>query len=150
MADLRDHKRFAEGRWRYDEFKYSPAFGGKISPGDIDAVIERNGRFLFLEHKEYDENNPFFLPRGQEIMLRNLACLERSTVMFISGIAETGEPMYVRIIRPHFENDVIWDLRQLNNFEERHAFLYEKFCIWRMKAEFQRPVKITLTQRQQL
>lgn len=149
MADLRDHKRFAEGRWRYDEFKYSPAFGGKISPGDIDAVIERNGRFLFLEHKEYDEDNPFFLPRGQEIMLRNLASLERSTVIFIAGIAETGEPMYIRRLRPNSADDEVWDLQQMNSYEERHAFLYEKFRNWRMKAEFKTPIKITIQKWQQ-
>lgn len=139
MADLRDHKKFAEGRWRYDEFGYSLAFGGRISPGDIDAVIEKNGNFLFLEHKEYDETQPFFLPRGQEIMLRRLAALPHSTVLFIAGLTKTGDPQYLVRIHNNSQNDIHLDLRDISTLEERKKRLYDLFKRWRFKAENHTP-----------
>lgn len=57
-----------------------PAFAGtKIEPTDIDAVVERFGRFLIFETKEPDKG----IPDGQRIMLENLIKLGRGKIHVI-------------------------------------------------------------------
>lgn len=61
---------------------------GKAGVSDIDGVIERRGRFLFIESKHPGER----LSTGQFIMLRNLAVLdeEKVRVVIAYGDRTTG------------------------------------------------------------
>jgi hypothetical protein len=59
-----------DGVFDWDFLK--PAFDGtKIEPMDIDAVIERKGKFLIFETKDIDKA----IPQGQQITLKNLIIL---------------------------------------------------------------------------
>jgi hypothetical protein len=46
----------------------TPYLPGRVAPSDLDSVLERNGRFLFMEYKPAGAS----LPMGQRIMLKNL------------------------------------------------------------------------------
>lgn len=52
-------------------------FGGRVIPTDIDAMVERNGRFLFLEQKQAGVP---FEAGGQYWALRRLGALPGVTV----------------------------------------------------------------------
>lgn len=61
-----------------------PAFEGtKITPMDIDGVVERKGRFLMFETKAPGKE----IPLGQKITLEQLVLIGggRINIMFISG-----------------------------------------------------------------
>lgn len=57
------------------------AFGGTITPSDIDFIVERRGHFLIGEIKPNRES----ITEGQDILLRRLAQLPRSTVFYLVG-----------------------------------------------------------------
>ena len=56
----------------------------RIRPSNIDGVIERNGHFLFIEHKSIHADDA--LPKGQEIMLGRLSMLPKCNVIVIDGL----------------------------------------------------------------
>jgi hypothetical protein len=53
VADIRDDQVWNERRWRWDGHGYSNAFPKKITPSDIDMIVERRGYFLAAETKEW-------------------------------------------------------------------------------------------------
>lgn len=126
--DIRDGEKFLAGRWAWDALGYSSAFPGAISFSDIDAVVERKGRFLFLEMKEYRDNRePGSVPTGQRILLERLAKLEECEVYLIEGRAATGEPMYVKDMK----RGTVADLRAgTYTTQDRKDFLHKLFQIW--------------------
>jgi len=72
--------------WITEEIKkVSPS--SKITPTDIDCVVERNGHYLIIETK----NPGIIIPRGQEILLNNLIHAKDFTVIRLWGKAETEE-----------------------------------------------------------
>lgn len=139
MADIRDPNKFVAGRWAYDKHGYSTAFGGSITPGDIDSVVERNRHFLFLEHKEYVETRaPFHMPTGQAITLRRLAELPKVTVLYVCGKAETGDPFYIRQIKATADTDIIIDLRLVSSAALRKQALFKALADWWSEANTSR------------
>jgi len=57
------------------------AFSNKIRVGDIDGIVEVKGRVLILEWKTTDTP----IPKGQEIMFKNITSGEKITVIVIWG-----------------------------------------------------------------
>jgi hypothetical protein len=69
-----------DGLFDWDYLK--PAFNPtKIEPMDIDAMIERHGRFLVFETKEPGKE----IPNGQKITLRALHKIGCFTIFFLLG-----------------------------------------------------------------
>lgn len=62
-------------------------FPGRISFGDVDAIVEINGHALILEWKS-ERNDP---ATGQRIMYERLTANAPITVMLVVGDAETME-----------------------------------------------------------
>jgi len=56
-------------------------FGGKITPMDIDGLVERKGQFLIFDVKR--PGTP--IPKGQQITLNRLHSLGCFTIMYIEG-----------------------------------------------------------------
>lgn len=50
---------------------------GKVSFSDIDGILEKNGKFLALEHKYHNDE----IPLGQKILLENLSDVPQFTVI---------------------------------------------------------------------
>jgi hypothetical protein len=59
---------------------------GKILPSNVDMVLERKGHFLFGEWKRDGEK----ISKGQEILLKALSGLPKTTVLVINGDTENG------------------------------------------------------------
>ena len=64
--------------WDYLKGAFYPT---KIEPTDIDAIIERNNRFLIFETK----NSGAVVPLGQQITLRALHSLGCVTIFYLEG-----------------------------------------------------------------
>lgn len=64
---------------------FADCFPGRISFGDVDAIVEINGFALMLEWK----SDTIDLPRGQQIMYRRITKGKRITVIVLCGCAET-------------------------------------------------------------
>jgi hypothetical protein len=64
---------------------FSDCFPGAISFGDVDGIVEINGRGLMLEWKT-DTNKP---TTGQRIMYERLTKTALLSVLFVVGDAET-------------------------------------------------------------
>lgn len=64
---------------------FSDLFPGRISFGDVDAIVEINGNALLLEWKS-DRND---LPKGQEIMYKRLTRSSPLSVLVVVGDAST-------------------------------------------------------------
>ena len=80
MADIRNMENFIASKWSYRHFDevFSPT---RISFGDLDGVVERNGKFLVIETK--GEGIP--VPRGQAIMFDRLVEKGDFTVVVLWG-----------------------------------------------------------------
>ena len=66
--------------------RFAACFPGRIAMSDIDATVEVNGHFVFLEMKSFQGE----IPRGQRIYFERLTRLsQRISVMIICGDAET-------------------------------------------------------------
>ena len=63
---------------------------GKVVPSNLDMVLERKGHFLFAEWKRDNEK----ISKGQEILLKALSRLPKTTVLVVSG--DTDEEMRVK------------------------------------------------------
>ena len=59
---------------------------GKVVPSNLDMVLERKGHFLFGEWKRDGEK----ISKGQEILLKALSRLPKTTVLVVSGDTENG------------------------------------------------------------
>jgi hypothetical protein len=65
---------------------FADAFPGKISLTDIDATVEVNGRFLFVEFKSGETHS---VPVGQRIYFERLTALsDRITCVIVCGDCE--------------------------------------------------------------
>ena len=98
--------------------RFAACFPGRIAMSDIDATVEVNGHFVFLEMKSHQGD----IPRGQRIYFERLTRLSpRISVMILCGDAETMQCEAIRWIynaelsdwQPATLDDVI---RLLNNF----------------------------------
>ena len=59
---------------------------GKVVPSNLDMVLERKGHFLFAEWKRDNEK----VSKGQEILLKALSRLPKTTVLVVSGDSDDG------------------------------------------------------------
>ena len=59
---------------------------GKVLPSNLDMVLERKGHFLFGEWKRDGEK----ISKGQEILLKALSELPKTTVLVVSGDTDNG------------------------------------------------------------
>jgi hypothetical protein len=59
---------------------------GKVLPSNLDMVLERKGHFLFGEWKRDGEK----ISKGQEILLKALSGLPKTTVLVINGDTDNG------------------------------------------------------------
>jgi len=59
---------------------------GKVLPSNLDMVLERKGHFLFGEWKRDGEK----ISKGQEILLKALSGLPKTTVLVINGDSDDG------------------------------------------------------------
>ena len=59
---------------------------GKVLPSNLDMVLERKGHFLFGEWKRDGEK----ISKGQEILLKALSGLPKTTVLVVSGDTDNG------------------------------------------------------------
>ena len=59
---------------------------GRILPSNLDMVLERKGHFLFGEWKRDGEK----ISKGQEILLKALSGLPKTTVLVVSGDTDNG------------------------------------------------------------
>lgn len=85
-GDIRDWEAVQNARCNWSWL--APAWGNtKISPSDIDFVVERRGYFLFVERKASRAG----LSRGQEILLRQLAKAPKTTVACLVGAVRERE-----------------------------------------------------------
>ena len=65
---------------------FASCFPGRIAMSDIDATVEVNGHFVFLEMKSHQGD----LPIGQRLYFQRLTLLSpRISVMILHGDAET-------------------------------------------------------------
>lgn len=128
MADIRNRESFANGRWDWDAAGYSSAFPRKISPTDIDGMVEVGGRFLFIEQKEYhpDMGAPMFMPKGQRMALERLAALPKVTVLYIAGEKSEHAPWWML----NMGTGRIWDLRNEQDVDARRTILRSWLLVW--------------------
>ena len=76
---------------------FADCFPGRIAFSDVDATVEVNGRFLFLEFKE---GEPRDIPTGQRIYLQRLTLLHRYIqAIIVSANSETMDVSHVRLVR---------------------------------------------------
>lgn len=64
---------------------FAECFPGRINFGDVDAIVEINGKGLILEWKCYSTN----IPMGQKIMYERLTKSGLISVLAVHGSAET-------------------------------------------------------------
>ena len=69
------------------------SFSGKIRIGDIDGIVEVNGKLLILEWKTEGVN----LPLGQEIMFKRITPGRKITVIVIWGDPEETTPTHYQL-----------------------------------------------------
>jgi hypothetical protein len=102
---------------------FADAFPGKISLTDVDATVEVNGRFLFIEFKSGDTRS---LPMGQRIYFERLTALsERITCVVVCGDCETMQ--FNRLIVIHGGMLRAWE-------ETNTAELFARITGWAKKA----------------
>ena len=65
---------------------FSGCFPGKINFGDVDGIVELNGKALMLEWKTSLSKS---LPTGQKLMYERITVGKMITVLIIVGNAET-------------------------------------------------------------
>jgi hypothetical protein len=63
---------------------FAECLPGRIAFSDIDAAVEVEGNFLFLEFKDHDN-----IPKGQRIFFSRLTRLAPATVLVIEADVET-------------------------------------------------------------
>lgn len=88
---------------------FADCFPGKINFGDVDAIVEINGKGLLLEWKNYAGE----LPTGQSIMYRRLTKGQILSVVCVHGDAET-----MAIYDVAFVFDGAWQGWQSSNLDD--------------------------------
>ena len=78
---IRNMKNYTNSVWQWCEVLKGCFGNTTIEPSDIDGIVERNGYFLVIEAKGKNAR----LSRGQEIMLRRLAKIDKFTVIVVWG-----------------------------------------------------------------
>ncbi len=71
------------------------SFSGRIKIGDIDGIVEANGRLLILEWKGI--NVP--TPKGQHIMFTNITKISKIIVFVINGDTLLNKPTHIKIYK---------------------------------------------------
>ncbi len=99
------------------------AFSGRIAVGDIDGIVEANGRLLILEWKGTDVDT---IPKGQEIMFKNATKLSPHVMVFV--INGNTNPLFVHRIRVFKGGVMISDEQSDNNT------LFKMCQAWEQKA----------------
>ena len=75
--------------------RFAACFPGRIAMSDIDATVEVNGHFVFLEMKSHQGD----IPLGQRLYFQRLTRLSpRISVMILHGDAETMQCEAIRWI----------------------------------------------------
>ena len=130
MSDCRDIGAVLE-RWDWDRLGYSDALPGRITPSDIDMIVERNARFLIMETKGYDGcGEPQVVKQGQWILLNRLARLNDFQVFVLWGNPSDDNPLLLLNVKTLTFSD--WrDLEQ----KQRHDELWKLFVRWTAWAE---------------
>ncbi len=128
--DIRDEQVWNERRWRWDEHGYSDAFPGRITPMDVDALVERKGYFLAIETKEWTPTSlteaPPPIPAGQLRALEAMASQPNWTVLYVAGEASDGAPWYVK----HIGGTACSDLRGIWEPDNRREVLHRYLETW--------------------
>jgi hypothetical protein len=139
MSDIDDWEAFRRGRWRWSGYGYESALGNGCGIGDLDGHLERNGHHLFIECKEGVVYRP--LPSGQEIALRGLAELPRSTVWLLIGRAQDDDPrVLVELgVNEGFDRLHDWARIERLELEQRRQALRFHFAQWWAGANGSRP-----------
>lgn len=97
MSDIRDWGKFIRGRWDWESFGYEKGFPRKCAFSDVDAVVEFDGRTLFIETKAYDgEGELPEVPGGQHRLLEHLAEQPDTTVLLLYGCGCCNAPYAVK------------------------------------------------------
>ena len=78
---IRNMKNYTNSVWQWCEVLKGCFGNTTIEPSDIDGIVERNGYFLVIEAKGKNAR----MSRGQEIMLRRLAKIDKFTVVVVWG-----------------------------------------------------------------
>jgi len=101
--------------------RFAACFPGRIAMSDIDATVEVNGHFVFLEMKSYQGD----IPRGQRIYFERLTRLsDRITVLVLCGDAATMQCEALRWI--HNGNLSDWQPATIDDVIQ----LLNKFATW--------------------
>lgn len=94
---IHDRDRYMAGIW--DWAILDGCFGStRIKPTDIDGLVERNGRFLFLETKSIGAQ----LPIGQERTFKALVKAANATVIVVWGCQ--NQPTACKVFSPQYPN----------------------------------------------
>lgn len=76
---------------------FAECFPGRIAMTDIDATVEINGKFLFLEFKDGES---FAVPTGQRIYFERLTSLSKAiTVIIVHIDIQTMATRAIKVIR---------------------------------------------------
>ena len=101
--------------------RFAACFPGRIAMSDIDATVEVNGHFVFLEMKSHRGD----IPRGQRLYFERLTRLsDRITVLVLCGDAETMQCEALRLIHNGYLSD--WQPATLDDVIQ----LLNKFANW--------------------
>ena len=99
--------------WKFLDDSCFP--GTRITVGDLDGIVERNGEFLVIEAK--GENVPLKPNSGQDILYRALA-KKGFTVVYLNG--EKNNTKYMTILNPC---DTKWGERRVATNADVIAFI---------------------------
>ena len=81
-------------RARLEEF--ADCFPGRISMGDVDGIVEINGRVLFMEWKGL---NAGAISMGQRILHERLSAIPKVTVILVRGDPQTMDVKELTVMR---------------------------------------------------
>lgn len=104
---------------------FASCFPGKINFGDVDGIVEINGKGLMLEWKSSIKNLTF--PTGQRIMYERLTVGLKLTVLAVIGNPETMECKKYCIFFDGKQS--IWINSDLEGIKKR----IKRWCSWAKK-----------------
>jgi len=96
------------------------SFSGRIRVGDIDGVVEANGKLLILEWKTTGVD----IPMGQDIMFSKITPGGNITVIVIWGDPEMTIPTHCQVYLDGTKRDM----------QETNAETIKGFCVWWEKS----------------
>lgn len=93
MSDIRDWGAFIRGRWNWTSYGYEAGFPRGSQFGDVDAVVEFDGRTLYVETKAFDGLGDWpQVPLGQYFLLERLARQANTAVFVLFGCGVCNDP----------------------------------------------------------